>query len=270
MFGKMVEMIGGVSARPNRHAKMMLGVAAGLAFLGGSKAMSQTTPLFTTVQDFTGWSNGGGSPVASFGPSTAYDADGSSVNGLGNTTTPGGAGTPGSMQINTGGNAIGYIYTVFSTNLFGTPAISALDPGASGAGTVAYSGTLYMTYTAPSFVGPDAYYNVGVDFAYAGDGFYGPQFNTSNINDGVIDGLQTYTAVIPYTLVASTGTAMTLSPFLNAGTYGSGVSGVSNVMNTPWYVDEFAVPTSQVPEPATISVLGAGLTMLTLRRRRQA
>ena len=83
-----------------------------------------------------------------------------------------------------------------------------------------------MTYTAPSFVGPDAYYNVGVDFAYAGRRLLWPPVSyTSNINDGVIDGLQTYTAVIPYTLVASAGTAMTISPFLNAGTYGSGVGG---------------------------------------------
>ena len=134
MFGKMLDMNIGGFARPGRHAKIMLGVAAGLAFLGGGKAMAQdadagsTTDLFTTVQDFTGWSNGGGSPVTSFGPVTAatYDADGSATNGL---ASGGGVGTPGSMQINTGSNAVGYTYTVFSANLlYNAAAMAAIDP----------------------------------------------------------------------------------------------------------------------------------------------
>ena len=254
----------------------MLGVAAGLAFLGGGKAMAQdadagsTTDLFTTVQDFTGWSNGGGSPVTSFGPVTAatYDADGSATNGL---ASGGGVGTPGSMQINTGSNAVGYTYTVFSANLlYNAAAMAAIDPGGSPGGTVPFSGTMYITYTAPTWVGPDVYYQVGLDIAYPGDGYYGTFFGGSAVSDGTIDGLATYTQAVPYSLVAGGGGGFSISPFFNAGTYGSGVGGTSNVMTSPWYVDDIEVPTSQVPEPATLGALGSGLTLLMLRRRRQA
>jgi hypothetical protein len=280
MFGKLVEMSGRICARPSERLKIMLGLVAGFALLGGSKAMGQipagSVALFTTVQDFTGWSNGGGSPVTSFGPvgASVYDADQGTdtTDGLANNSA---AGTPGSMQINTGGNAIGNTYTVFSSPnvLYNTAVMSIVDPGFTTPGqTVASSNTMYITYTAPQWAdvfSTDVYYQVGVDLSYPGDSYYGTFFENNVINDGVIDGLQTYTAVIPYTIAANSGGGnFSVSPALNAGVYGSGVYGFDNVMTTPWYVDDIDV--APVPEPATLSVFGAALSMLMFRRRRKA
>jgi hypothetical protein len=252
------------------HSKKGLALAAlaSGALFTATQANAQLTTLYTTQQDFTGWTNGGGSPVTTWGPTGTYDADGSSVNGVGNNTAAGAAGTPGALQINTGSNGIGYVYTVFSPNLSSnTAALAQVDPGfVAGGGLVAASSTMYMTYTNPSMVGPDAYVQVGVDLSYAPN-YYNIYFPTSTINDGVIDGLQTYTAVIPYSVTAGTGTGFSISPFFNAGVYGSGVSGVSNVLTGPFYVDNFQVTAQAVPEPATIGLLGVASTLLLARRR---
>ena len=274
MFGKMVEMSGHAFARPSGRIKTVLGLVGGFALLGGSQAMAlSTSTLFTTVQDFTGWSNGGGSPVTSFGPSTAYDSDGSAVDGLGS-STPGAAGTPGSMAINTGGNAIGYTYTVFSSPnlLYNVAAMQQIDPGfTTGGTTVAASNTMYYNYSVPNWTGPDEYYQFGIDLSYPGDSYYGLFFDSSTINDGVIDGLQTYTAVIPYTITANSGGGnFSISPAINAGVYGSGIYGIDNTINGPFYVDDFAVASVAVPEPATLGLFGTALSMLVVRRRRKA
>src|SRR6185312_12184506 len=112
------------------------------------------------------------------------------LNGLGNTTAPAGVGTAGSMQINTGSNGIGYTFTVFSPNeLANTAFMTAIDPGSSGTSTVAYSGTLYYTYSVPQFAGSQVYYQAGVDLAYPGDGYYGQFFSTSVSSPVTVNGV---------------------------------------------------------------------------------
>lgn len=256
--------------RKGLNYKLALGAA--WAMVGGFAVAAQAqvpVTLFTTQDDFTGWTNGSGSPVTSFGPSST-DYDGSSVNGLGNTTLPVGIGTPGSMEINTGSNAIGYTFTVFSPSEQNNQAfMTAFDPGSvAGSSTVtttAYSGTLYYTYSVPNFTGPDDYYQVGVDIAYAGDSYYGQFFESSLSAPVTVGGIQWVTATIPYTIVASSGGGFSISPSFNAGVYGSGVSGVDNVINGPVYFDDFQVNT--VPEPMSLGLLSLG-GLLSLRRRR--
>jgi hypothetical protein len=240
--------------------------ALGAVGLGlAAPAHAALVTLFTTQDDFSqsGWANGGGSPAVSFGASGAFDADGSTTNGLGNLTNAGGTGTAGSLQVNTGTNAIGYTYTVFSPNELNNQAfMSAFDPGSTAGSTVPYSGNIYVSFSVPSFVGPDVYYQVGIDLAYPGDGYYGLSFSSSTSQVGSV-----ITATIPYTIVASSGGSLTISPSFNAGVYGSGVSGTSNVLTAPIYFDNFQV--TAVPEPASIGLLGAA-SLLTMRRRRRA
>jgi hypothetical protein len=221
---------------------MAIGAVAAAALSAARSAEAQTVTLFTTQDDFTGWANSG--PVVSNGPTNTYDSDGSTTNGYGNTTNPGGTAVvgAGSLQINTGSNAIGYTYTAFSPNELNNQSfMNLIDPGSVGGTTVAYSGTMYMTYTVPSFVGPDVYYQFGIDLAYPGSGYYSPYFETSLTPATTVDGLSTVTATIPYTIKAGSGGSFTISPFLNAGVYGSGVSGTSNVMTAPFYIDDIAV-----------------------------
>jgi hypothetical protein len=261
-------MLRGIVCRIGR-ARLSLALLASGALFAASQAQAAIATLFTTQQDFTGWTNGGGSPVVTWGPSGLYDSDGSSVNGVGNNTAAGAAGTPGSLQINTGANGINYTYTVFSPNLSSNPAaLAQVDPGyVVGGGLVAASSTMYMTYTNPTMVGPNAYAQVGVDLSYAPN-YYNTYFPATTINDGIIDGLQTYTAVIAYNVTAGPGTGFSISPFFNAGVYGTGVAGVSNVLVGPFYVDNIGVTAQAVPEPATIGLLTGGMSLLALRRRK--
>ncbi|MDB5326625.1 MAG: hypothetical protein JWM57_2194, partial [Phycisphaerales bacterium] len=59
-------------------------------------AQANAAVLFTTQQDFTGWGVGSTNPGA---PTLLGDTDSSTVNGLGNTAAPGGAGTAGALTI---------------------------------------------------------------------------------------------------------------------------------------------------------------------------
>lgn len=248
----------------NRIAGM--GVLAGLPLIVASAAHAQLVPLFSTYDDFnqSGWALGG--PASSLAATTTEDYDGGTVDGAGNLTSPGAPGTAGSLMVNFGSNPIGYTYTVFSPNELNNSAFMSLfDPGSSGGNTVAYKGTLYYTYSTPSFVGPDDYYQVGIDLSYPGDGYYGQYFETKTVDDGIIDGIDWTTATIPYTINAGSGGGFTISPSWNAGVYGSGVGGVSNVLTGPVYYDAFDV--NAVPEPTTLSLLGIG-SLLALRRRR--
>src|ERR1700733_10508377 len=55
-----------------------------------------TTNVFVTQEDFASWTPDGNFLYQTF---SSPDFDGSSTNGIGNTTNPGGAGTPGSLGI---------------------------------------------------------------------------------------------------------------------------------------------------------------------------
>src|SRR5438477_485477 len=73
-------------------------------------ALAMVTPgasaqtLFTTQEDFTGWSGGGSFNVAP----TATDLDGSAVSGL---ASGGGPGTPGSLQAVWQSGAFDYVFS---------------------------------------------------------------------------------------------------------------------------------------------------------------
>jgi hypothetical protein len=267
MFGKKVNMSGRV--------KVMLGVAASVALLGGSKAMAQVpaglTPLYTTVDDFTGANiNNWSGSVTSVEATTAWDADGSTTDGAVNNYAPG---TAGSLEIDQNGEEFGWgpmVDLPSSNTYWNATFMSAIDPGSTPGTTVAFSGTLYLTYSA-QLTGPDAYYEIGLGLEYPGDGYWQQNWQSSLIDDGTINGLPTYTAVIPYTIGASNSNGgFTITPWMNSGVYGAGIPGIDDTFIGPIYIDSVSVPTSQVPEPATLGVLGAGLAMLTVRRRRHA
>src|ERR1700733_2808538 len=98
-----------VKKRPSGQMRLTaIGVLTAAALTASRSAQAQTATLFTTQDDFSGWTASG--PSVSVGPSSTYDFDGSTTNGYGNTTNAGGAAVmgAGSLQINTGSNAIGY------------------------------------------------------------------------------------------------------------------------------------------------------------------
>jgi hypothetical protein len=228
MFGKLVEMSG--------RSKTVLGLVAGVVFLGGQIATADTK-LFTTVDDFSGWGNNGdGSETLT--TELTPDSDGSAINGLGNTTTgAGNAGTPGSLSV---GEATGTYNFFYSQGEQGNAAFLA----ALGA-----SGTIAVDYQPPSVGG--SYFQLGMVLNYSGN--FGQFFGGAPINDG--NGW--FTQDIPYTVnVAGSYSYFQLGFIFN-----------SNQAPSTFPLDNVRVVA--VPEPASIGALGSGLAMLTLRRRRR-
>jgi hypothetical protein len=272
MFGIMVKTTQSLLGKSSGRLKLLLGAAFGLSM--ASFAHGQI--LFTTVSDFTGWT--ANSPGTGATASSAYDFDGTTSNGLGNnpgnsgpSINPGGASTGGSMLVSF--SSLGYSELAFSpgehyNNYF----MSAVDPGSTTAysaassygpgSTVAYSGTMYLVYTTPS-ASNGSYLQMGVNLDYPADGYY-QMFFGSSVSDGTVDGYTTYTDTIPYTITAGAGN-LTNFQMAIASNSNSSLAG-------SMYIDDISLspPVAAVPEPATLGMLGAGVTMLTLRRRRQA
>jgi hypothetical protein len=267
-----------------RQLKVILGLAAGIGLGATSYAHAQNVEpgedgvdLFTTTSDFTGWSpdtNGKGVATAS---STAYDWDLDTVNGLGNnpgnsggSINPGGISPAGALQITANGN-MGFSSLAFSPGEAYNPFfMTAIDPGSTAAfqppgfstgNTVAHSGTLLLTYSVPTFSaggpGNGGYYELGLIFNYDNNFnfLYGPN---GGVNDGTVDGYTTFTETIPYTINPTSLSFFNLGIAVNA----DGAATPSS----PIYVDDIEL--QSVPEPASIGMLGAGLTLLTFRRRK--
>jgi fibronectin-binding autotransporter adhesin len=264
LFNEVTRPNSGQRARHARRNSALTFAALGVAIpLGFASAASAQTTLFTTTSDFTGWTVLNPSVVNTTESSTAFDFDGSTTNGAGNATNPGGTSTGGSLEIDTGSNAVaGYTAIVQSPNLANNQTfLSNFDPGATVAnGTTNYAGNLTLTYTTPTFAGNDVYDQIGIVLSYANTGSFnsgGPFFPTST-TDNTVDGQSTVTAVIPYNVRAEAAGPFYIQLFLNAGVYGTGVAGVSNVATEPTYVDDFTVPSLLPPNNATWGTSGSG------------
>jgi hypothetical protein len=198
----------------------------------GPSAARADIPLFTTQQDFTGWS-GGGLVVA---PQATPDLDGSSTNALGNTSNAGGVGTPGSLGVADANNATNFTYFLSQGEQGNAAFISAL-------GT---AGSVLVDYTRPS---DGSYFQLGLVLNY--DGHFDQTFG-SETNNG--DG--TFTAQIPYLFVPGS-----VSTYLQLGLiFNSDANGAFAVDNIRIF--------SIVPEPTSLVMLGSCLVFIATRRQR--
>jgi len=284
MFGQIAKRTG--SSSSGKGLKCLMGAVAGVAMfsLHPKHAQAQNITLFTTHDDWSQWSNNGDSTNSESAVVQSHpDSDGSLVNGLGSPSSGSGVGNPsasggGSLSVTESSGTYDFVYS--QTLPFGTTAYNEalVNNLASNGGT----GKLLLTYTIPTPQAEGTYFQVGVVFNYGdyGSGPYGGNFlfdqnsSTTVVNDGVIDGATWYTATIPYTLSDPT---LMLNDTASSTTYfQTGIIINSNYdlngtrpLNLPvtFSADNLQI---LVPEPASMGMLGAGLSMLTLRRRRRA
>lgn len=242
--------------------KRLLLFSIGMLVVGIYPAAYAQTTLFTTYDDFSLWTANAGNTVSA---DSTWSADSSTINGLGNTSSPGGSGTSGSLLI-TWANSVGSYNEIAAAPGQGLAFVQALDPGAynagSGAiGTVAGSGDIYFDYSLPSTVS-GTYFQLGIELQYPGDGYYGYFFSSSATDLGYQDNLgeEVYQATIPYTISAGSGYG-----------FGFGITYNSNYApSSAFHVDDITVSATPVPEPGPAALIGVGLTGLVLFRRRKS
>jgi hypothetical protein len=223
------------------------------------QSTSAQVSLFTTTNDFALF-NGGAGAV-----SLSYSSDSTTVNGIGNTVTPGGASGIGSLQLTAPGGWSGWVSGSSSPGQAANQAfLSAIDPGAIaawsagssyGPGTlVAYSGTMSFDLYRGNFTDWNWF---GITLNY--DGTWNPFWASTSSDFTGADG-QTWTHFdVPYTINAVSG-GLTYFEFGIAENAGS-------IAGQTFYIDNFQA--SVVPEPTTFALLGLGLTGFMLRRRLQ-
>ena len=231
------------------HSVLRLAISLGIAIAATVMAPASASAqiLFTTQDDFNGWSSGG-NPVIT--PVTTPDFDGVTINGLGNASDgPGASDTAGSL----GGSLTSQTYyaSFFSPNQSGNAAfVTALESASTI--TLDYSGTLY---SAPQMI---------INWSGGYDGVNVTSVTPESGPGGSYD-LVTYNFAAE---AASIQAYQASNPiyYLNLGFITGGVSGAT------FNLDAITADPAAAPEPSTTAMLalgGLGLIML-LRRRKLA
>jgi hypothetical protein len=133
-----------------------------LMFVASFARADLTTNVFTTQQDFTGWTSGD----FILAPAASPDFDASSTNGLGNTTAPGGTGTPGSLSVTWISGTFTFGFSPQETT--NTALIAALGTG----------GLIKYQFSTPDNEAPSGgYFAIGMALNYDGHFFGGAWYD---------------------------------------------------------------------------------------------
>ena len=222
-------------------------LSIGILAFALQNANATNTILYSTDDDWTNWNSVQG---LTFQATTAFDYDGLTVNGIGNPSNAGGAGTGGSLEVSPivpcnwglAGPAFGLANPTEAV-------LVAMDgPGAGfGSPVAAQTGTLLVDYTMPDNTLGGSSFSMGIFFQ--DDAQWGGWSASQNIDLGPVttpSGTEEmYEAVIPYSLSAAANLSYAQIGFWIFTDY----QGVN-----PWYVDNISVvplPVTIIPAPVT-------------------
>jgi uncharacterized protein (TIGR03382 family) len=238
--------------------KKTLLLTLGMLGLLGVDASAQST-LYTTTQDFAQFNSGAGTV------SSTYYSDSSTVNGLGNQSSPGGVGAVGSLQLTSPGGWNGWLSGSSAPGQEGNQGyLLAIDPGAIaawsggsgyGPGTLtAYSGTMTFDLYGGNFTDWNQW-----GITLNNNGGYNTYWASTSSNFTGADGRTWTHYVIPYTINA-VNAGLSYFQMGIAQNAGGGLAGET------FYIDNIQiVPT---PEPGTMAVAALGGAALLFFRRR--
>jgi len=214
------------------------------AVLGVGTA-AQAQALYSTANDFAQFASG-----AAVTSSTYYSVA-STVNGIGNASNPGGAGTIGSLQLTSTGGWNQYLSG--SSFPVDQASLSTLDPGAAipwsaaasyGPGTLtAYSGILTFDINTANLTDWNQF---GVTFNY--NGHYDTFFPTTTSSFTGADGNSWTQCVIDYSLAAESASVTYFGIGIAQNAAGDTAGETFNIDN---------IQISAVPEPSPTTALAA-------------
>jgi hypothetical protein len=225
-----------------------LGIVIVAAVLSPATTNAQTI-LYSTVEDFAQFSSGTGVTSTDF-----FSVD-NTVNGAGNTTDPGGAGTTGSLQLAlTGG------WQQVPGGTFSGPSAAALDliaPGSSGSNIMPASGTVSFDLNQGDLT---SWWNIYLWVQAPGQDWWGSGQIWQNITVTSFTGADGGTWLhyeVPYSITGGSG-SLSMGFFTNSDSVNVGAA---------FYIDNIQV--AAVPEPATTVMLLIGSLSVTLLFRRR-
>jgi subtilisin-like proprotein convertase family protein len=202
--------------------------------------------LFTTTNDFTGWTTEVG--FSNVGP-TNFDLDGSTTNGIGNTTAPGALGTGGSLNITHASNNFGVVSYSPAENA-NTALITMLEKASS----------LSFDYTTPT-AGTGTYFQAGITVNCQGVQTNVFPASTAAVSNGVTRANINWTAVAQALLTAQSSNGGGFTYFQLGIVWNSDY----NPGTTPFQVDNITATTNAtgayiIPASSTVASEGCSPT----------
>jgi hypothetical protein len=230
--------------------KLRVGILAVVAVCLGCAVASAQVVLYTTQQDFAPATTASGTTITVGPPGTTGDTDGSTINGVANTTNPGGVGTAGALFLQA--NTLGYEQVNLGDEAANANFLAALKN----------HDQLSLDYTLPQTLttGANGYFQISFVFNWTG-GYQG--FNNNAFFNGANLSAGSHTVKYDYSALGA-GLPTTQPSYFQLFLILNSGGSLTPAADVQVYVDNIVA----VPEPTALTLLGLGIPALTFVARR--